>query len=97
MEGRCWPHLQVRHLSYGGPRGHCRYSTDRVSLHTSSKLRQEAGRATTCRLVSHGIGPYDPIWEGSGATSRPSALDLASLHRRALVPPRVQWLLVPPP
>jgi hypothetical protein len=49
-----------------------------------------------CRHVSHGSGPRLPAREGSGAAMFPTALDPASLLRRASVLPRVARLLTPP-
>jgi hypothetical protein len=50
-----------------------------------------------CYHVSHDTGPRLPTWEGFGATTCPTALDLASLLRRDSTLPRVPRHQTPPP
>jgi hypothetical protein len=47
--------------------------------------------------VLHGSGPRLLVWEGSGATTCPAALDHASLLRRAPMLPCAPWLWTLPP
>jgi hypothetical protein len=42
---RYWPYLRVRHLSRGGPGGHCRYHADRVPLCTDLKDQPHSSRS----------------------------------------------------
>jgi hypothetical protein len=66
----------------------CRYPADRVPPHTGMRLRHRVGRATMCCHVSHSSEPcLLPC-----AVMCPTALDPASLPRRAPVPPRVQQI-----
>jgi hypothetical protein len=91
------PHLWVHNLSRGGSRGHCRYPTDRVPLHTSLKSRQVAVRASTHCHLPYGSKPYLPAEVGSGAAMCHMALNLASRLRWAPVLPCVLWLRTSPP
>jgi hypothetical protein len=83
-ENMCWPHLRIHSLSRGASGGHCQYPTDRVPSHTGFKSRQGAGRASTHYHVSCILRPSLPAEMGSGATTRPTALNLTSLLRQAL-------------
>jgi hypothetical protein len=49
-----------------------------------------------CR-VSRGSGPNYSIQQGSGVATHPMTQDPASLHERALGPPRDLQLWTPPP
>jgi hypothetical protein len=70
---------------------------DRVSSYASSKLRQEAGCATTCCRVSRGIRPCRAVRDGFSAVTRLAAPDPASMHGRAPEVPHAPQLLTPPP
>jgi hypothetical protein len=76
-----WPHLRVRYLSHGGPRGHCRYPTElrcsgelgccHVSRGTSSRLRaaREPPRVPWCQLTPPGSGQLRCRYASRGASS----------------------------
>jgi hypothetical protein len=68
-----------------------------VTPHTSSKLRQEAGCASTCCHISCSFGPHLPAEVGFDATTCPTTPDLASLLRWASALPRVPQLRTLPP
>jgi hypothetical protein len=50
-EKMCWPHLRVHSLSRGGPRGHCRYPTNRVPPHIGLSPRQGTRHTATCPVA----------------------------------------------
>jgi hypothetical protein len=75
----------------------CRHPKDRVPPYTTSKSRQGAGRASTRCHVSCTFGPHLLVKVGSGTVTCPTAPDLASLLRRAPLPPRVPQLQTSPP
>jgi hypothetical protein len=75
----------------------CRYPEDRVPPHTSSKLRQGAGRASTRCHISCSFRPHLPAEVGSDATTCPMALDIASLLRWAPALSHVPRLRTLPP
>jgi hypothetical protein len=55
----CWPHLWVRSITRGGPRGHYRYPVDWVHLCTGFKTRQRAGHNTLPRALQlRTLPPY---------------------------------------
>jgi hypothetical protein len=66
---------------WAGPKHDCRYPEDRIPLCTISKLRQEAVRASMCCHISCTFGSHLPAEVGSGATTCPTAPDLASVLR----------------
>jgi hypothetical protein len=78
-------------------RGLCGHPEDRVPPHTSYKLRQGVGRASTRYHERYSFGPHLPTEVSSGAATCPSALDLTSLSRWASALPRVPWLRALPP
>jgi hypothetical protein len=76
---RYWPHLRVRHLSRGGPRGHSWYPANQVPLCTRLKrpaprlqTRSQYQRGLRCRHVSHGT-------------------EHATCQERALASPHAPW------
>jgi hypothetical protein len=65
--------------------GHvCRYSKDRVPPHTSSKSKQEAGRASTRCHVSSSFKSHLPVEVDSDTTTCPMAPDLAEVSSDGL-------------
>jgi hypothetical protein len=93
----CWPHPQVRSLSWGGPGAHCRYPEDRVPRVQASS--QDNGS----RLPAKGSSEAAMCPRGSGSRSRlgaaPGPLCVTwapapTFWRRAAPElPRVTWVL----
>jgi hypothetical protein len=96
----CWPHPRVRSLSWGGPRGHCRYPEDRVPPRTSIKSRQrlpppKLGAAPGLPCVPVAPAPASRLKTAPGLPCVPVAPAPASRPGAAPGPPRGNWAPAP--
>jgi hypothetical protein len=80
---------QVRYLSRGGPRGHCRYPEGRVPPRTSSRSGQKARHANHMPLSVVNLSMNRVAQASSGTAMCPADPAPAARPGAALGPPRV--------